>query len=118
MSTNASILHPRSVKGARAGLAALATAIMLAAAALVALNIGPATSSADQAPVTDAQVQKALIDVRAGERASAVDQAPFTDAQVQKALIDVRAGERASGGAAVPTAEFWAEFRAAEREMR
>jgi hypothetical protein len=42
----------------------------------------------------------------------------MTDAQVQKALIDVRAGERASGGAAVPTAEFWAEFRAAEREMR
>jgi hypothetical protein len=117
MSTNASILHPRSLNGARAGLAALATAILLAAAAMVALNTGPATS-VDQAPVTDAQVQKALIDVRAGERASAVDQAPFTDAQVQKALIDVRAGERASGGAAVPTAEFWAEFRAAEREMR
>jgi hypothetical protein len=118
MSTNTSILHPGSVNGARAGIAALATAILLSAAALVALNAGPATSGVDQAPMTDAQVQKALIDVRAGERASAVDQAPFTDAQVQKALIDVRAGERASGGAAVPTAEFWAEFRAAEREMR
>jgi hypothetical protein len=118
MSTNTSILHPGSVNGGRAGIAALATAILLSAAALVALNAGPATSGVDQAPMTDAQVQKALIDVRAGERASAVDQAPFTDAQVQKALIDVRAGERASGGAAVPTAEFWAEFRAAEREMR
>ena len=92
MSSNASILHPRSVNGARAGLAALAAAILLAAAAMVALNTGPATSVADQAP--------------------------STAAQVQKALIDVRAGERASGGASVPTAKFWAEFRAAEREMR
>jgi hypothetical protein len=117
MSTNTSILHPGSVNGARAGLAALGTAILLAAAAIV-LNTGPATSGVDQAPFTDAQVQKALIDVRTGERASAVDPAPITDVQVQKALIDVRAGERSSGGAAVPTAEFWAEFRAAEREMR
>jgi hypothetical protein len=117
MSTNASILHAGSVNGARKGIAALASAILLATATLVALNAGPATSGVDQAP-SDAQVQKALIDVRAGERASAVKQAPFTDAQVQKALIDVRAGERASSGAGVPTAEFWAEFRAAEREMR
>ena len=116
MSTNTSILNPGTANGARAGLAA---AILLAAAAMVALKTSPATSGAEQAPPhTDAQVQKALIDVRAGERASAVQQAPFTDSQVQKALIDVRAGERASGGAAVPTAEFWAEFRAAEREMR
>jgi hypothetical protein len=92
MSTNTSILHTGSVNGARAGIAALATAILLAAAAMVALNAGPATSG--------------------------VDQAPTTDAQVQKALIDVRAGERASGGAGVPSAEFWAEFRAAERELR
>ena len=118
MSANTSILHSGSVNGARAGLAALATAILLAAAAMVALTTGPATSGVDQASFTDAQVQKALNDVRAGERASAVDQASITNAQVQKALIDVRAGERVSGGAAVPTAEFWAEFRAAEREMR
>ena len=62
------------------------------AAAPVALNTGPATSGVDQAPVTDAQVQKAL--------------------------IDVRAGERASRGAGVPSAEFWADFRAAERQLR
>jgi hypothetical protein len=92
MSTNTSILHPESVSGARAGIAALAMAILLAAAALVALNYGPTTTG--------------------------VDQTPTTDAQVQKALIDVRAGERASGGAGVPSAEFWAEFRAAERELR
>lgn len=92
MSTNTSILHGGTFEGARAGIAALAAAILLAAAALVALNTSPATP--------------------------AVDQAPVTDAQVQKALIDVRAGERASRGAGVPTAEFWAEFRAAERELR
>ena len=92
MSTNTSILHAGSLHGTRAGIAALAAAILLAVAALVALNTGPASPGIDQAPVTDAQVQKAL--------------------------IDVRAGERASGGAGVPTAEFWAEFRAAERELR
>ena len=92
MSTNASTLHGGTLQSARAGIAALVAGILLAGAALVALNAGPAASGANQAPVTDAQVQKAL--------------------------IDVRAGERVSGGAAVPTAEFWAEFRAAEREMR
>ena len=94
MSTNASTLHTGSGQSVRAGIAAFLAAILLAGAAIVALNAGPATSG--------------------------VDQAPFSDAQIQKALIDVRAGERASSGArvGVPSAEFWAEFRAAEREMR
>lgn len=94
MSTNASTLHAGSAQSARAGIAASLAAILLAGAAIVALNAGPATSG--------------------------VDQAPFSDAQIQKALTDVRAGERPSGGAGVgaPSAEFWAEFRAAEREMR
>ncbi len=94
MSTNTSTLNSGSVQSARAGIAAFLAAILLAGAAIVALNAGPATSG--------------------------VEQAPFSDAQVQKALIDVRAGERASGGAgvSVPSAEFWAGFRAAEREMR
>ncbi len=92
MSTNASTLHRGTLQSARAGVAALLGGILLAGAAMVALNAGPAASGANQAPVTDAQVQKAL--------------------------IDVRAGERVSSGASVPTAKFWAEFRAAEREMR
>jgi len=94
MSTNASTLHRGSVQSARAGIAASLAAILLAGAAIVALNAGPATSGIDQAPVSDAQIQKALIDVRAGERASA------------------------GAGVGVSSAEFWAEFRAAEREMR
>ncbi len=94
MSTNTSTLNPGSVQSARAGIAAFLAAILLVGAAIVALNAGPATSG--------------------------VEQAPFSDAQIQKALNDVRAGERASGGASVgvPSAEFWAGFRAAEREMR
>ncbi len=93
MSTNTSTLRGGSVQSARAGIAAFLAAILLAGAAIVALNLGSATPGVDQAPVTDAQIQKALIDVRAGERAS-------------------------GAGAGVPSAEFWAEFRAAEREMR
>lgn len=94
MSTNASALHRGSIQSARAGIAALLAAILLAGAAIVALNAGPSTSGVELAPALDAQVQKALIDVRAGERASG------------------------GAGAGVPSAEFWAEFRAAEREMR
>jgi hypothetical protein len=91
MSTNASILHAGSVQSARAGIAAFLAAILLAGAAIVALNAGPTTPGVE---------------------------APVSDAQIQKALIDVRAGERASRGVSVPSAEFWAGFRAAEREMR
>jgi hypothetical protein len=94
MSTNASTLHRGSIQSARAGIVAFLAAILLAGAAILALNAGPATSGAEGAPVSDAQVQKALIDVRAGERASG------------------------GAGVGVPSAEFWAEFRAAEREMR
>src|SRR5687768_4636105 len=64
VSTNASTIHGGSIQSARAGIAAFLAAILLAAAAMLALKTGPATSGADQAPVTDAQVQKALIDVR------------------------------------------------------
>ena len=91
MSTNATTLRA-SAQSVRAGLAAMLAAIVLAAAALVALNAGPP--------------------------AAGIAPASVSDAQVQKALIDVRAGERASRGVAVPTAEFWAEFRAGERDLR
>ena len=92
MSTNASTIHRGSIHYGRAGLAALLGALVLAAAALLALKAGP--------PVAGTAPNGA------------------SDAAVQQALIDVRAGERASWGVDVPTAAFWAEFRAAEREMR
>jgi hypothetical protein len=92
MSTNATTLHGASAQSARAGLAALLAAIVFAAAAMVAVNAGPP--------------------------AAGIAPASVSDGQVQKALIDVRAGERASRGVAVPTAAFWAEFRASERAFR
>jgi hypothetical protein len=92
MSTNTTTLHRGSIQYARGALAALLAVILLAAAALVALN--------------------------AGTRVTGSSAAPASNVEVQKALIDVRAGERASRGASVPTATFWALFRASERDMR
>ena len=117
MSTNTTTLHRGSAQSARGALAAplAIAAILLAFAGLVALNAGLRPAVIAPASASDAQVQKALIDVRAGERAS---NSIGSDAAVQKALIDVRAGERASYAVAVPTAEFWALFRASEQELR
>jgi len=90
MSTNARTLHRGSVQYVRGGLAALLALILLAAAAIFALNTASTTGTVP---------------------------APLSNAEIQKALIDVRAGERAPL-ASVPSAAFWVEFRAAEREMR
>jgi hypothetical protein len=132
MSTNASTIHHGSIQYGRAGLAALLGALVLAAAALLALQAGPPTSGTAPNGASDAAIQRALIDVRAGERASlgvasdadvqralidvrAGERASLgvaSDADVQRALIDVRAGERASRGVAVPSDGSWVEFRA------
>ncbi len=93
MSTSTKALDTGSVRTVRGGLTALLAAIVLAAAAMVALKIAEPAAGTAPVPVSDAEVQKALIDVRAGERAF-----------------------RSQVG--VPTAEFWAKFRAEEREMR
>ena len=90
MSTSTKALDTGSVRTVRGGLTALLAAIVLAAAAMVALKIAEPAAGTAPVPVSDAEVQKALIDVRAGERAFRI----------------------------VPSAEFWAEFRAQEREMR
>ena len=90
MSTNATAASRLSVQSTHGGLAALLAAILVAAAATVALNAGP--------------------------RAAGTSPATFSDEQIQKSLVDVRAAERV--GVGVPTAEFWAQFRKDEREMR
>lgn len=90
--SNAATLHTGSVQSVRGAIAGLLALILFGAAALAALSTG--------SPATGLQPE------------------PASAAEIQRALIDVRAAERASRGAAVPTAEFWAEFRAAEREMR
>jgi hypothetical protein len=117
MSTNTTTLNQGSAHSARGALAAplAVAAILLAFAGLVALNAGLRPAGVAPAPVSDAQVQKALIDVRAGERDSHII---GSDASVQRALIDVRADERDSHGVVAPTAEFWALFRASERDLR
>jgi hypothetical protein len=90
MSTSAITLQRGSVQSARGRLVALLAVILLAAAAMVAVNVGQ--PAAGTPPVS------------------------FSDEEIQKSLIDVRAGERV--GVGIPTAEFWAQFRADEREMR
>jgi hypothetical protein len=94
-STNPTTLRQGSAQSARGALAiplAIA-AILLGFAGLVGLNAGLRPAVIAPAPVSGAQVQKALIDVRAGERDS---HSIGSDASVQNALIDVRAGERDS----------------------
>jgi hypothetical protein len=91
MSTNTTTIRQGSVQSLRGALGALLAVMLLAAAAIFALNAGASRSGAP---------------------------ASVSDAQVEKALIDHRAGERAPLSVNAPSAEFWAEFRAAEREMR
>lgn len=92
MATNSSTLHRGTTHPLRTGLISVLAAILIAIAGLAALLAGGTTN--DLAPALGA------------------------DDAVEKALIDHRADERASRGVGIPTDEFWAEFRAAEREMR
>ena len=92
MSTNTTTIQHGSVRSHRGAIQALLAALLLAGAGMVAINAGRPNASTSVAPASAAEIEKALIDVRAGER-------------------DAR-------GVAVPTAEFWADFRAAKREMR
>ena len=99
MSTNTTAVHGGSVQYMRGALGAVLAVILLAAAAIFALNAGASGTGIAPAPASDSQVlQKALIDGRAGERPAP---AAGSDSDVlQKALIDGRAGERPAPAAA------------------
>ncbi len=69
MSTNTTTIHGGSVQYVRGGLGAVLAVILLAAAAIFALNAGASGAAIAPSRASDSEVlQKALIDSRAGER--------------------------------------------------